>query len=253
MRHRLKPELIGVYGHVWHVRKPLFRLSVVWLGLAMLGLYITGRADMVSVSLDGSLSQTLGSLIHLFAVLAGWYCAHRFLLDPRQKVDYLPSPLQAKFIGTQALLIISLSLVTGLILAPFTLLFMPPLDATLPPEQIQAQAAAASRQFAPLVFALMLWLFSRLILVAPLLVRDAPQAVRASWRATKGHWLRLFALQMGVLLPMIVGSLVALALAKVLPVFGMFFSTVGLFISLLLYTQLAETEFKALLKETSHV
>jgi hypothetical protein len=249
----LAPSIRLVYGQVWLLRQALLRLSAIWFFLALVGLLLTGQADMMNVSLDGSLQRTLGSILHLFAVLAAWYCAHRYLLAPTQKVDYLPSPRQGRFVATQLGLILGLSLVAGLIIAPLSLAAMPALDANLPPEELQAAANEASRKFAPLVFAVMLWLFSRLMLGAPFMVRDVPQALRRSWRATKGHWLRLLALQVAVLVPMIAGSALALALGKIIPLLGMLCSTVGLFISLMLYTQLAENEFAILTKEPPHV
>ena len=79
------------------------------------------------------------------------------------------------------------------------------------------------------------------------IVRDEKQALRRSWRATRGHTIRLFLLQLGCIIPALLGALLAALLGFIYPL-AVVISTAGLFVSLLAYTQMAETEYAALVR-----
>lgn len=247
MLTRLISELIGIFIRLKLQAPQLVKVSLVWFSITALGVAMTGVPSLLERPTVMTPLALAGSVIYLFGVLAGWYSTHRFLVNPQQAAEYIPSNRQLRFMITQVVIILFMSMAAAILILPLAMNHMPAYDNYMTFEQAQAQARAASTPYMPVVMLFMVLLFSRLLLVAPLIVRDEKQALRRSWRATRGQTIRLFLLQLGCIIPAALGGLLAGLLSFVFPL-AVVLSTAGLFVSLLAYTQLAETEYAALLQ-----
>jgi hypothetical protein len=238
-------ELIGIFVRLQLKAVPLAKISLLWVVITAAGLALTGSADFFSTPPLPSPTALAGQVVYLFGVLAGWYTAHRYLLDPSRPAEFIPSNRQLRFIGTQVIILLGLSVAAALLLSPLAFMSMPSMDTYLTQAQAQLAAQQAAKPYMPLATFITVLVFSRLLLVAPYIVRDHKQAVRRSWRSTKGHTVRLFLLQIGCLVPVVLATVIARLVDFLYPV-AVIISTVGLFICLLAYTQLAETEYERL-------
>ena len=237
-------QIYQTYRAVWRLRAPLLRLTFLWFVFAVVGKVISGDHNFVVGQTTLSWQGYVGALVQLFSILAAWYCAHRYMLDPTAKVDFLPSPLQLRFIRTQVMNLLLVCVGAALLMTPLVVWLA--LTYSLAPPEVQ-QGWINRLSYGALPFVVLL--FGRLILMAPLLVRDAVGTARSSWRLTRGHTLRLFMLQLAVLAPMVLAGGVGMvapinhwAVSFLIDFIGI----AGAFVSLLLLTQLAEDEYKRL-------
>ena len=226
----------SLYLRVWQQQGLLLRASWMWLLVAYVGQVLAGPSAAADLSVVSPL-QIIGLLLHVFAVLAAWYCAHRAMIDSSQP-EWKPGTRQLRFVGTQVVNVLALALLASVLLTPLVVwlsLRMPDLQR----EEIMRHANTINW----LAFPFILWLFGRLLLVAPMMARGEKTASRRSWRLTKGHGGRLFALQLAALLPCVAGAAASLPLP---PVVGAAVNLAGIVYSLWLYTQLGEDEYKRL-------
>lgn len=231
--------LVSVYARTFAVCRRLAQVSVLWFFLALVG-EILRRSGESAAGGAVSVLALMGMLLHLIAALSGWYFAHCSLYKPNEKITLLPTLTQFKFIGVQALNVILLGAVSGVIVGVLGLFWIHDIGSRTQ-EEIQNGAQSASFFGMPFV----LLIFGRLLLMAPSMVRNQKQSFRVSWKATKGRTLRLFMLQLGCLIP--TGgaeSIAALLRAFDAPlIVPAVISVIGVFLSLWLYNRLAEDEY----------
>ena len=232
--------------HVLHGIKirlvPLMKAIAPWFALAVLVHGFTGGVGSKAVQSGAMpLDQMLGSIIALFAALMGWYGAHRCIYHGVQGADFIPGPRQAKFIWAQLLNLLGMIVVATGVLVPLAVaasISMP----DLPAADIQRFA----NRIAMLAFPIMLILFSRLLLMAPLMIRDLPKPFTTSCNLTKGHVLELTMLQVLSLAPLVITQPLAWMLSDISAWATVIITEIGGFASILLYTQLAEDEYTRL-------
>ena len=219
---------------VWQDRRNLFLVVLPWLALAFIGqLFIGANEDLSTV---GPLALC-GIALRVVALLMAWYCAHSYMIQPTDSPGFLFSPRQGVFIFWQLVYLVVLVLVAILAAVP-VIIVANLLYPTLSQDEIQHYASLLSYA----VFPVCLWLFGRVILAAPLLVRGERNAAHRSWRATKGLGGRMFVLQLFCLVPAVLGTL----LLHTLPFFliGGLCSIIGMTGSFVLYSRFAEDELK---------
>lgn len=231
--------LVSVYARTFAGFSSLARVSALWFVLAVIG-EVLRRSGENAAGGAVSVLALMGMLLHLVATLSGWYFAHCSLYQPKEKTSLLPTLTQFRFIGVQTLNVIILAVIGGGIVGILGLFWIH--DIGLQTEE-EIQSSAQSASFLGLPFVLLI--FGRLLLMAPLMVRNQKQSFRVSWKATKGRTLRLFMLQLGCLIP--TGgteSIAALLRTFEVPlVVSAVVSVTGVFLSLWLYTRLAEDEY----------
>lgn len=237
-------DLLQVYRKLYQQAWPLLQVSAIWLVLALMGQLMSGMGNMMTPE---SVPPTAlpGAIVHVLALLIGWYSAHRYMINPAAGVRLVPAPAVLRFIGVQVLVVALLTLVVLIPLIPLMIAAMPALDAQLSDAELRQATDAATRPYLPLFYIGTIWLFGRLLLVAPMLVRDQARPMRQSWRKTKGHMIRLFVLQLGVMAPVWVGAELARLLLPV-HVLSVLVGLVGVYLTVLAYTQLAEDEYAKL-------
>lgn len=161
-----------------------------------------------------------------------------------------PGRLQLKFIGVQTLNLIGLGMLSGVVVSIIGLFWLNQLS-----QQTQAELMAGGQHASYYGLPLVLLFFSRLLLMAPMMVRGLPKTFKTSWTATEGHTLRLSVLQIGCLLPIVLTESVASLLRGVsAPVIvPVLVSVIGTYVSLWLLTRLAEDEYKRLVPASKPV
>lgn len=231
--------LVSVYARTFAGFGSLARVSALWFVLAVIG-EILRRSGESAAGGAVSVLALMGMLLHLIAALSGWYFAHCSLYKPKEKTTLLPTLTQFRFIGVQTLNVIFLGIIGGGIVGLLGLFWIH--DISLQTQE-EIQNSAQSASFLGLPFVLLI--FGRLLLMAPLMVRNQKQSFRVSWKATKGRTLRLFMLQLGCLIPTggteaVAALLRSFAAPLIVPAIV---SVIGVFLSLWLYTRLAEDEY----------
>lgn len=239
-------NVLSLYQRVWGDVHSLAIISLVWMGLAMIGDMIV-RSALTTATTAGQLNAAAmaGFILHLLATLSGWYFAHRFMINPQIPLRTVPDRIQLKFVGVQIVNLIVLSVLGGAVIGLLGVVWI--MNAAYrPAADLMTDSQAASILSLPII----VLIFSRLLLMSPLMARGLSPALRQSWRATKGHIWRLFALQVACLLPLALTEPVAGLLQKFgLPAFvPASVSVAGIFFSLWLYTRLAEDEYVRLIR-----
>lgn len=247
MRVSILDTLTQVYARTFADFRKLAKVSLLWFALTLIGETMRQSAGVtattVGASADLSLILLLGTVLHLLAVLSGWFFSHTVMYKPEQKVSLWPDRLQLKFIGVQSLNLIVLGMLSGLIISLVGLLWLNQLS-----QQTQAELMAGGQRASYIGLPLVLLFFSRLLLMAPMMVRGLPKTLKSSWVATEGQTFRLFVLQIGCLMPIVLTESVAsllrgLSVPSIVPVVV---SVIGTYIGLWLLTRLAEDEYKRL-------
>lgn len=247
MRVSILDTLTQVYARTFADFRKLAKVSLLWFALTLIGetMRQLSGVTVTSVEAQASLSVMLlvGTCLHLLAVLSGWYFSHAVMYKPEQKVSLWPGRLQLKFIGVQTLNLIVLGMLSGVVVSVIGLLWINQLS-----QQTQAQLMAGGQQASFFGLPLVLLFFSRLLLMAPMMVRGLPKTFKSSWVATEGQTFRLFVLQIGCLMPIVLTESVAsllrgLSVPFIMPVVV---SVMGTYLSLWLLTRLAEDEYKRL-------
>jgi len=245
-----------VYGSIARQRHEFARSVLFWVIAALVGnllvLHFTpAKADVLNTPAE-SIIVFMGHVVSAYAVLAGWYSAHRYLIMGRLPESRLPMGLRNdgkafEFVIAQVRNMLLLVLISLVFIAPSAAYFgYHSLDMT--PEHARRIQEFLTFMALPL----MLFFFSRLLLVAPMAARGQEEAVRRSWRATKGHALRINVLQIACLLPGIVLAaplhwLRAQEAGGHLGVLAAVIAVLGTFYSLVLFVQLAENEYSKLI------
>lgn len=232
--------------HVLHGIKirfvPLMKAIAPWFVLAVVGHGLTGGVETSAVQSGAMpLDKMLGSIIALLAAFMGWYGAHRCIYHGVQGGDFIPGPRQAKFIWAQLLNLLGMIVVAIGVLLPLAIA-----AAVSMPDLPEADIQRFANRIAMLAFPIMLILFSRLLLMAPLMIRDLPKPFTTSCNLTKGHVLELTLLQILSLAPLLITQPLAGMLSGVSLWGAVIITEIGGFASILLYTQLAEDEYTRL-------
>lgn len=214
----------------------LLRATAPFFIAALIGQMMTGFHHGHVQEAMFKLLPMLGSVLHLLATLLGWYAAHKVLISG-QGIRNMPGRSEGRFIAVSLFNLLALTAVALIVLMPVAVVLGIKYD-TLPEEEI----VYYSNQIAKLAPLIMIFIFSRLILSAPMLVRNQPHPNAESWRLTKGHVWRLFWLQLACTLPMAVGSLLAWLVQAVM-VLPVILLVAGTFLTIMLYARLAEDEY----------
>ena len=225
-----------VYYGIRRDQRNVFLVVLPWLAMAYLGQLLVGiEGDLQSLSAW----QVFGICIRILGVMMAWYCAHSYMITPTDNPGFFFAKRQGSFVFWQIVNIAVIVIVAICVLIPVSigLSFVMP---NLSQDEVMRYANWLSYAVAPII----LWLFGRLLLAAPLLVRGEPKASRRSWNATRGRGWRLFFLQLVCLIPAILGTI----LFHLIPIemIGGAFSVAGMIASIVLYSRLAEDELERL-------
>ena len=179
----------------------------------------------------------IGFALHMGGILMAWYAAHRSMiaLNHEQKP---PAPL--RFIWSQSLNMMMLSSVVSIALFPlitFWVLQNPEMSF----EDVLQKFNKVMTYTTPLIVAL----YARLILMAPLLARGEKKTFWLSRRATKGHFWHIFIILSLSLLPAVAGYGLAV-LVRAVPMLALLFYMAGNLISLALTVIQAEKAYAEL-------
>lgn len=245
----------NVYSRVTHEKAMLFLVLRFWLVAALIGALIVGfmQLSLTAEQKPGALIfMYFGHVVAAYAILIGWYSMHRYRITGQLPASMNPRGLVRdmkafEFVIAQVRNVLLLTIISLAFLIPLTIYmaFNAPPDIT--PEQVQA----TQNQISLVALPLMAIFFSRALLVAPLAARGEEEAVRRSWRATRGHFLRLNLLQLFCLAPAFLGAGFSHTFTQMqtpaTTVIGMLCDVAGAFISLALYVELAEQEYDRLI------
>ncbi len=246
-------QVTHTYSAVLAQARPLSYAMAFWFLAAVFGswLAVTNTPATPEAATTGqTIVVFLGHVINGYALLIGWYTAHRYLITGTMPESRLPVGIAKdmkafEFVIAQVRNILLLTFISLLFLGPVTVYFATQMINPETEDVLRIQ-----RNIALVALPIFVIFFSRLLLVAPLAARGELQAVSRSWRLTKGHFIRINILQLGLILPAVVTGLLGRWLqlqgSSVLVLVGAIIITLGGLFSIALYAQLAEDEYKKL-------
>lgn len=243
-------QVLYTYAGVLRNIRPLSQAAIFWFfAAAITGFLATHLMPAPGVNDAGrAVLAFILSAMNAYAILIGWYCVHRYFITGNIPATRLPIGLRKdmkafEFVLGQVRNVILLSIISLAFLGPVTVYYaMHSLEMT--PEEVMKTQQDITRMAVPII----LVFFARLLLVAPSAARGELQSVARSWRATKGHFIRLNLLQFACIAPAAVATgLGALLLPYGLQAVSSLIVTAGAFFSLMLYARLAEDEYAKLI------
>lgn len=241
-------QIKHTYNNVSVLLKGICRVIWPWYLLAVAGQIATGRYEYGAVGTTGMTPFIYGAvLVHTLGVLLAWNAMHRYMIAGGATDDIRQLRTALAFTLAQLRNLAVLMLISLIVIIPLAFLFLDE-ALSMSPEETDRLNMQLSLVSLPII----VLFFARLLLVAPLAARNEEQPVRRSWRATRGHFIRINILQIGCLLPLVVVSLLADGLGALdsgwsVVLICAFLTSAGALYSLMLYTQLAEDEYKKLL------
>jgi len=205
----------------------------------------TGKVDVL---------MYVGHALLAYALLMAWYTLHRYLITKEQPPSASPQGLVS---DSKAFEFVMAQVRNTVLLVLLSLVFLSPLTFYIafnaPYAISQEEVVETQRRITLVAVPLIVIFFARLLLVAPFAARGIEEAVRRSWRATRGHFLRINGLQLFCLLPAILGSTLAYGLGLLgrpeALVVGVVLDVAGTMASLALFAELAEQEYAKLVTD----
>lgn len=241
-------QMKRTYSSVQAVLGGVSRVIWPWYLVAVAGQVATGHYEYGAVGVARITPFTYAVvLVHTVAILLAWNVMHRYLIAGGAADAIQQFRTALAFALAQIRNLIVLMLISLIVIIPLAFLFMDE-ALSMSPEDAERFNMQLSLTSLPVI----VLFFARLLLVAPLAARNEEQPVRRSWRATRGHFIRINILQIGCLLPLVAVSLLADGLGQLsdgwpVIVVSALLTSAGALYSLMLYTQLAEDEYKRLM------
>lgn len=248
----LGQQVVDVYRGLGRDLPGLAKVSAVWFGLHVLASYLLAPATTQMETDMNDPRQLLLAVFFTLLALLNLYAVHVFLLEPDAPARWLPpfSKL-VHYVGVMFGVILFAGLGGVVFSLPFHIAWGVAMQTKGVGGEVIIPALPFYLELLPTVF--MMGLFSRYLLAAPLLLRDADYPFRASVNFTHGQVLRLTGVQFFMLLPLLLPIVLWSRLGRYdvdggpLLLLTVFYS-LAIMVFLWLYARLMENEYARLVK-----